>query len=112
MDKLKDKKAKQKPCRFPLLLYHESVLTSLPAAPCWPGGHGARGQHDSRPGAYSSFSPELSGDALPVSTRGLVFTAVTVVTTVPQGITMRSFSTFAAGAGGAVCQDFASPGST
>lgn len=56
-------------------------------------------------------SPELSGDALPRSTRGLVFTAVTVVTTVPQGITMRSFSIFAAGTGGGMGQDFNSPGS-
>ena len=47
-----------------------------------------------------------------MSKRGLVFTAVTVVTTVPQGITVWSFSILAAGTGGGVCQDFASVGST
>lgn len=49
----------------------------------------------------------LSGRGRP----GLLFTAVIVVTTVPQGITVRSISTFflAAGVGG--CQDLTSLGS-
>lgn len=74
-----------------------------------------RGQAPCPPGTQRdrvALSPELSGDALPASKRGLVFTAVTVVTTVPQGITVRSFSILAAGTGGGVCQDFASVGST
>lgn len=62
------------------------------------------------------ISPELCGVALPASKRGLVFTAVTVVTTVPQGITVRSFSTMAAGMGMGTgrgeTQDLVSPGST
>lgn len=35
---------------------------------------------------------------------GLLLTAVTVVTTVPQGITVRSISTLLVGAGMGVCQ--------
>lgn len=83
---------------------------------CHPGqassGSGASGREGRVSGTPCPLSPELSGDALPVSKRGLVFTAVTVVTTVPQGITVRSVSTLAVGAGGGVCQDFASVGST
>lgn len=52
----------------------------------------------------------LNGDDLP-SSRGLVFTAVTVVTTVPQGITVRSFSTLVLGTGEEACQVFNSLGS-
>lgn len=55
-------------------------------------------------------SPVLSGDDLP-SRRGLVFTAVTVVTTVPQGITVRSFSILVAGTGEETCHVFNSLGS-
>lgn len=54
--------------------------------------------------------PELRGDALP-SRRGLVLTAVTVVTTVPQGITVRSFSILVASTGEETCLAFSSLGS-
>lgn len=54
--------------------------------------------------------PVLSGDDLP-SSRGLVFTAVTVVTTVPQGITVRSFSILVLDTGEETCQVFNSLGS-
>lgn len=112
--KKKKKKATQKSCQWPLSLCHEIFLKQRPTA-C---------SSETRPyrerEGLSSFggepvsilSPELSGDALPASKRGLVFTAVTVVTTVPHGITVRSFSILAAGTGGGVCQDFASVGST
>lgn len=51
--------------------------------------------------------PVLRGDALP-SRRGLVLTAVTVVTTVPQGITVRSFSILVASTGEDTCLAFSS----
>jgi len=64
----------------------------------------------SEPRQKQASSPVLSGDDLP-SRRGLVFTAVTVVTTVPQGITVRSFSIFVAGTGEETCHVFNSLGS-
>lgn len=69
---------------------------------------GARGPAQ----GWVPLSPGLSGEACPASKRGLVFTAVTVVTTVPHGITVRSFSTVAAGAGGELCRGLTSQGST
>lgn len=48
------------------------------------------------------FLPECRAEDLP-SIKGLAFTEVTVVTTVPQGITVRSFSTFARVAGTFKC---------
>jgi len=66
----------------------------------------SKGEHRTN----QTSSPVLNGDDLP-SSRGLVFTAVTVVTTVPQGITVRSFSTLVLGTGEEACQVFNSLGS-
>lgn len=103
----------QKPCQLPFFLCQEIFLTNNPAAYSAVQFIDARhlpGKRDFRLSAGGA-SPEPSGDALPASKRGLVFTAVTVVTTVPHGITVRSFSIFAAGTGGGICQGFTSPGS-
>lgn len=54
--------------------------------------------------------PVPRGEDLP-SRRGLVLTAVTVVTTVPQGITVRSFSILVASTGEETCLAFSSLGS-
>lgn len=57
-----------------------------------------------------AFSPERRAAGLP-SIKGLAFTAVTVVTMVPQGITVRSRSTFATGSLAGTCKDLGSEGS-
>lgn len=54
-----------------------------------------------------SALPILSGGGRP----GLLFTAVIVVTTVPQGMTVRSISTLLLEAGVGGCQDLTSLGS-